>query len=154
MFGVFPGSVQFSRSVVSGSLRLHRLQHAWLPCPSPAPGAYPNSCPSSRGCHPTISSSVTPSPPAFNLSQHELFFNESVLHIRWPKYSTLKAHAQDFPRGSACPRNELSMKSCCHLVAAFSKTTLKPVLKKVLGEGNGTSLQTSCLENPRDGGAW
>ena len=53
-------SVQFSRSVVSDSLRLHELQHARLPCPSPTPGAYSNSCLSSRRCHPTISSSVIP----------------------------------------------------------------------------------------------
>ena len=37
--------VQFSRSVVSDSLRPHGLQHARLPCPSPTPGACPNSCP-------------------------------------------------------------------------------------------------------------
>ena len=41
-------SVQFSRSVVSDSLRPHGLQHARLPCPSPTPGAYSNSCPLSR----------------------------------------------------------------------------------------------------------
>ena len=51
-------SVQFSRSVMSCSLRPHGLQHTRLPCPSPAPRVYSNSCPSSRGCHPTISSSV------------------------------------------------------------------------------------------------
>ena len=51
-------SVQFSCSVVSDSLRPLGLQHAMPPCPSPAPGVYPNSCPLSRWCHPTISSSV------------------------------------------------------------------------------------------------
>ena len=40
------------------TLRPQGLQHARLPCPSPPPGAYSNSCPSSRWCHPTISSSV------------------------------------------------------------------------------------------------
>ena len=53
-------SVQFSRSVVSDSLRPHELQHARPPCPSPTPGACSNSCPSSQWCHPTISSSVIP----------------------------------------------------------------------------------------------
>ena len=48
----------FSRSVVSDSLQPHGPQHARLPCPSPSPGAYSNSCPLSRWCHPTISSSV------------------------------------------------------------------------------------------------
>ena len=56
-------SVQF-RSVrshsVSDSLRHHGLQHARLPCPSPAPGVHSNSCPLSWWCHPTISSSLIP----------------------------------------------------------------------------------------------
>ena len=53
-------SVQFSRSVVSDSLWPHELQHARPPYPSPTPGVYSNSCPSSQWCHPTISSSVVP----------------------------------------------------------------------------------------------
>ena len=64
--------LQFSRSVVSDSLRPRELQHARAPCPSPTPRACSNSCPSSQWCHPTISSSVVPfSPPAFSLSQHQ-----------------------------------------------------------------------------------
>ena len=42
------------------SLRPLGLQHTRPPCPSPTPGLYSNSCPSSRRCHPTISSSVIP----------------------------------------------------------------------------------------------
>ena len=53
-------SVQFSCSVVSNSLWLHEPQHARPPCPSPTPGDYSNSCPSSRWCHPAISFSVVP----------------------------------------------------------------------------------------------
>ena len=53
------GSVQFSRL---DSLRPHGLQHARSPCPSPTPGVNSNSCPLSRRCHPTISSSVVPFP--------------------------------------------------------------------------------------------
>ena len=53
-------SVQFSRSVVSDSLQPCESQHARPPCPSPTPGVYPNSCPSSQWCHPAISSSVAP----------------------------------------------------------------------------------------------
>ena len=53
-------SVQFSRSVVSDSLQPHGLQHARPPCPSPTLRVYSNSCPLSRWCHPTISSSVIP----------------------------------------------------------------------------------------------
>ena len=53
-------SVQFSHSVMSDSLRPHELQHTRPPCPSPTPGVHPNSCASSRWCHPAISSSVVP----------------------------------------------------------------------------------------------
>ena len=53
-------SVQFSRSVVSDSLWHHELHHARLPCPSPTPRVYSNSCPLSQWCHPTISSSAVP----------------------------------------------------------------------------------------------
>ena len=53
-------SIQFSRSVVSDSLRPHELQHVRPPCPSPTPRVYPNSCPSSQWCHPAISSSAVP----------------------------------------------------------------------------------------------
>ena len=45
---------------MSDSLRPHGLQHVRLPCPSPMPGAYSNSCPLSWWCHPTISFSVMP----------------------------------------------------------------------------------------------
>ena len=53
-------SVQFSRSVMSDSLRPHESQHARPPCPSPAPGVHLNSCALSWWCHPAISSSVVP----------------------------------------------------------------------------------------------
>ena len=53
-------SVQFSRSVMSDSLRPHESQHTRPPCPSPIPWVHPNSCASSRWCHPAISSSVVP----------------------------------------------------------------------------------------------
>ena len=73
---------------MSDSLRAHGLQHARLPCPSPTP---PELAPTHihwvgdaiQQSHPLLS----PSPPAFNLSQHQgLFSNESVLRIRWPKH--------------------------------------------------------------------
>ena len=60
-------SVQFSHSVVSDSLRPmsdslqpHESQHTRPPCPSPTPGVYSISCPSSQWCHPAISSTVVP----------------------------------------------------------------------------------------------
>ena len=89
-------SVQFSRSVVSNSLQPHGLQHAMLPCPSPTPGAYSNSCPSSQWCHPTVSSSVIPIlrlPSIF--SSIRVFSNESVLYIMWSKnFEAFYSHNQ------------------------------------------------------------
>ena len=59
---------------------------ARLPCPSPTPGAYSTyvHCISvaTQPSHPLS----YPPPPTFNLSQHQGLTNESILHIRWPKY--------------------------------------------------------------------
>ena len=52
--------IQFSYSVMSNSLWPHEPQHVRPPCPSPTPGVYPNPCPLSQWCHPTISSPVVP----------------------------------------------------------------------------------------------
>ena len=69
--GTQSGSVSFSHSVKSDSLWSHGLQHARLSCPSPAAKVNSSSCPSSRWCHPTISSSVVP------FSSHLQSFPES-----------------------------------------------------------------------------
>ena len=79
-------SIQFSRSVVSNSLRPHELQHARPPCPSPTPRVHPNSCPSSQWCHPAISSSVIPLSSCPQSLPVRVISNESTLHMRWPKY--------------------------------------------------------------------
>ena len=72
---------------MSDSLWPHGLQHTRLPCPSPTPGAYSNSCPSSWWCHPTISSSVIPfSSLLQSFPSIRVFSDESVLRIRWLKY--------------------------------------------------------------------
>ena len=78
-------AVQFSCSVVSDSLWPHGLQHARPPCPSPTPGVCSNSCPSSRWCPPTISSSVFPFSYLQSFPSIRVFSNESGLRIRWPK---------------------------------------------------------------------
>ena len=79
--------IQFSCSLVSDSLRPHGLQHARLPCPLPTSGVYSNSCPLSRWCHPTISSSVVPfsclqSFPASGSFQISQFFASGGQSIR------------------------------------------------------------------------
>ena len=77
-------SVQFSCTVISDSSWPHGLQHNSPPCLSPSPGSCSNSCPSSRWCHPTISSSVIsfspclPSCPGSGSFPMSLFFTSSV----------------------------------------------------------------------------
>ena len=71
---------------MSNSLQTHELQHARPPCPS-SPRVSSNSHPSTRWCHPKISSSIIP----FSFWLHffpsiRVFSNKSALHIRWPKY--------------------------------------------------------------------
>ena len=77
-------SVQFSCSVVSDSLWPHEPQHTRPPCPSPTPRVHPNPHPSSRWCHPTLSSSVIPFSSCPQSLPASVFSNESALCIRWP----------------------------------------------------------------------
>ena len=73
-------------SVVSDSLQPHEPWHTRPPCPSPTSRVYPNPCPLSWWCHPTISSChpllLLPS----TFPSIRVFSNESALRIRWPKY--------------------------------------------------------------------
>ena len=80
--------VQFSRSVMSDSLRLHELQHTRPPCPSPTPGVHVNSSiksvmPSSHLILCRLLLLLPPVPPSIRISS-----NESTLYMRWPKYQS------------------------------------------------------------------
>ena len=70
---------------MSDSLRPHESQQTRPPCPLPTPGVHSNSHPSSRWCHPAISSSAIPFSCPQSLSIR-VFSNESTLRMRWPKY--------------------------------------------------------------------
>ena len=75
-------SVQFSHTVVPNSLRFQGLQQARPPCPLPTPRGYSNSVIPSNHlilCHPFLL------PPSI-FHSIRVFSNESVLHIRRPKY--------------------------------------------------------------------
>ena len=74
------------------TLQPHGLQHTRLPCHSWSPGVCSNSCPLSEWCHPAIHPLLSPSPPAFNLSQHQDLF---------PWISSLHQVAKIFIRASA-----------------------------------------------------
>ena len=97
-----PYSVQFSHSVVSDSLGPHEPQPARPPCPSPTPGVYPNSCPLSRWCHLTISSSVVSfsclqsftTSGSFQMSQ--LFASGGQSIGVWTSTSVLPMNTQDW----------------------------------------------------------
>ena len=93
-------SVQFSHSVVSDSFRPHESQHARPPCPSPTPGVYSDSSPSSQWCHPAISSSVVP----FSSCPQSLLASESfpMSHLfTWGGQSTgVSASASFLPQKS------------------------------------------------------
>jgi len=95
-------SVQFSISVMSDSLQLHGLQNARSPCSSPTPRIYSNSCPLSKWCHPTISSSSPTALPLlpFNLSKHHR-------HFKWVSSSHQVAKVLEFQLHT-CPSNEYS----------------------------------------------
>ena len=121
-------SVEFSHSVVSNSLRACEWQH-WPPCPSPTPRVYPNSCPLSWWCHPTISSSVVPfsscpqSFPASGSFQMSLFFTSGGQSIGVSaSTSVLPMNTQDwFPLGWTSWISSLSK----GLSRVFSNTTVQ-----------------------------
>ena len=90
-------SVQFNCSVMSDSLQPHGLQHARIPCASPTTWAHSNSCPSSWWCHPNISPLSYPSPPTFNLSQHQGLFQWVGSSHQVAKVLELHASASALP---------------------------------------------------------
>ena len=91
-------SVQFSCLVVSDSLQPHEPQHARPRWPSPTPGVHPNPCPSSRWCHPTISSSVIP----------------------------FSCHPQSFPASGSFQMSQLSA-SCGQSIGVSASTSVPPM---------------------------
>ena len=129
-------SVQFSCSVVSGSLWPHESQHARPPCPSPTPGVYSNSCPSSRWCHPAVSSSVVPfsscpqSLPAsgsFPMSQHFAWGSQSI-GVSFSA-SVLPMNTQDWSPSGWTGWISLQSKG---LSRVFSNTTVQSINSSVL----------------------
>ena len=148
------GSVKFSLSVLSNSLRPHGLQHSRLPCPSPTPGACSNSCPLNQWCHPIISSFVIPfssrlqSFPAsgpFPISQ---FFTSSGQSIgASASASVLPMNIQDrFPLGLT---GLISLKSK-GLSRVFSNTTLRKhqFFSAQLSSQSNSHIHTWPLEKP------
>ena len=122
-------SVQFSCSVMSDFLRPHGLQYTRPPCPPPTSGVYPNSCPLSRWCHPTISSSVVPFssclqsfPASGSFQMSQLFTSGSQSIGVSASASVLPMNIQDwFPLGWT----GLTSLQSKGLSRAFSNTTVQ-----------------------------
>ena len=152
-------SVQFSCSVMPGSLWPHELQHARPFCPSPTPGVTSNSCPLSRWCHPVFSSSVIPfsscpqSLPAsgsFPMSQLFEWGGQSIGVSA--SASVIPMNTQDWSPLEWTGWTSFQSKG---LSRVFSNTTvqkhkvscyLAPDKMWSTGEQNGKWLQYACLE--------
>ena len=103
---LWPASVQFSRSVVSDSLRPHESQHTRPPGPSPTPGVHSGSHPSSQWCHPAISSSVVPFSCPQSLPASESFLMSQL--FAWGGQSTgVSALASFLPKNTNLPRQHI-----------------------------------------------
>ena len=157
---------------MSHSLPAHRMWHTRPPCPSPTPGVYSGSCPLSRWCHPTISSSVIPfssclqSFPASGSFQMSQFFPSGgqKYHIRWPKLIkwiyfwlhwvfvvahglSLVAVGRDYSscgaRASRCGGF-----SCCRAQAlgcqGFSSFSSRALVHRLSGCTHGRSCSAAC----------
>ena len=123
----------FTCSVMSNPLRPHRLQHARPPCPSLTPGVYSNSCPLSWWCHPIISSSVVPSPPALNPSQHQSLFrgvNSShevakVLEFQFQHHSLQRNPRADLLENIRLTEISLLLKVIYYMIPTYMKSLVK-----------------------------
>ena len=145
-------SVQFSRSVVSDSLQPHESQHTRPPCPSPTPGVHSDSRPLSPWCHPAISSSVVPfssCPQSFPASES---FPVSQLFAWGGQRTGGSALASFLPKKSQgwSPSEWTGVKNPPANAGEIGDSGSIPGSGRSPGEGNGHSLQYSCLENPID----
>ena len=120
-------SVRFSCLVMSDSLWTHGLQNARPPCPLPTPRVYPNPCPLSQWCHPTISvvpiSYCLQSFPALGV-----FSNDLILCIRWPKYWSFSFNirpSNEYSGLISCTMDWLDLLAVQEISRIFSSTTVQ-----------------------------
>ena len=134
----------FSYQVVLDSLWPHGLQNARLPCPSLSVRVCSNSCPLSQWYHPTILSSVPPSSPALNLSQHQGLFQRLGFFHQVAKVLEFRLQYQSLQWGislrisSPFPSNEL----ISFRIDWFDLLDVQGTLKSLLQHH---SLKTSVL---------
>ena len=147
-------SVQFSCSVMSDSLRPHESQHTRPPCPSPAPGVHSDSSPSSRWCHPAISSSVIPFSSCPQLLPASGSFPMSQL-FAWGGQSTGVSALESFPPKKSQDWSPLEWTGWISLQSkglsrVFSKTTFQKhqFFGAQLSSQSNSHIHTWPLEKP------
>ena len=150
-------SVQFSRSVVSDSLRPHGLQHAKPPCPSSTPRVYSNLRPLSWWCHPAISSSVVPFfswlqsfPASESFQMNQLFTSGGQSIGVSTSTSVLPMNTQDWsPLGWRSPLGWISLQSK-GLSRVFSSTTVQKhrFFSAQISLWSNSHIHTQLLEKP------
>ena len=120
---------------MSNSLRLHELQQATLPYPSPSPGACSSTCPLSRWCHPTIIlSRPLLLPPSLTIMR--VFSSKLVFNIRWPEYWSFSF--------SINPSNEYSG-LLSFRIDWFDLLAVQGTLKNLLQHYNSKASVLRCL---------
>ena len=142
---------QFSHSVMSDSLRPHKPQHARPPCPSPTPGVYPNSCPLSGWCHPTISSSVVPFSSCLQSFPASGSFPVSWLFTSCGQHTGASASATILPKNiqvwfPCCPRDsqESSIPQFKSINSSGLSFLYSPTLASILDYWKNNSFD--CLD--------
>ena len=148
------GSVQFSCSVMCDSLQSHGRQHTTLPRPSPTAGAYSNSCPLSRWCQATISSCHSLLLPPSIFPSIRVFTNESVLRIKWPKYSSFSFNispSNEYSRLISFRTDWLDLLAVQGTLRAFSNTTVQKhqFFGAQLSSKSDSHIHTWPLEKPQ-----
>ena len=96
IWSYFINKLLFSHSFMIDSFRIHVLQRARIPCPSPSPRVCWNSCPLIPWCRPTISYSVLPFSSCLQSFPAWESFLMSPLHIWWPKYWSFSVRISPF----------------------------------------------------------
>ena len=135
---------------MSDCLWPHGLQHTRLPCPLPTPGACSNSCPLSWWCHLTISSSVIP----FSSCLQSFSALGSFPTSQFFAEREMATHSSTLAWKIPWMEEPGRLQSMGSWRVGHDWATSLSFSLPCIGEGNGNPLQCSCLENPRDGGAW
>ena len=133
----------------------HRgLHHARLLCPSLS-RVFSDSCPLSRWCHPTISSSVIPFSSCLQFFQHRDLFSESVLPIRWPKYWSFSFSSSPSNQYSGLISSRVDWFECfLAFLLSLPASAWDSCVSWHTNRGDCDSCAASLAHRPRGVGVW